>query len=157
MKQFPRSLFSYLAKIDIFMACNVKWGNPKYEVVFFVLSFLQALRRSTESSLRKRERRLARISLLIVLIFIICHSIKNIPSMFEILGHDPRVRCSYYRQPMLQLLIHSRQFQSAPSCFWLVTSSSPSTAVSTFLSIISATAGRSSDSSSDSVVSRHSW
>ena len=51
------------------------------------------MRRTTESNLRKRERRLARISLLIVFIFIICHSVKNIPTMFEILGHDPRVIC----------------------------------------------------------------
>jgi len=48
------------------------------------------LRRSTDSKLRKRERRLARISLLIVLIFIICHSVKNIPTVFEIFGEDPR-------------------------------------------------------------------
>ena len=50
-----------------------------------------SLRRSTEPRLRKREQRLARISLLIVLIFIICHSVKNIPTIFEIFGKDPRV------------------------------------------------------------------
>ena len=53
--------------------------------------YLQSLRRSTEPSLRAREQRLAHISLLIVLIFFICHSVKNIPSMFEIFGKDARV------------------------------------------------------------------
>ena len=51
----------------------------------------QTLRRSTESVLRKREQKLARISILIVIIFIICHSLKNIPTLFEIFGKDPRV------------------------------------------------------------------
>ena len=36
--------------------------------------------------------RLARISLLIVIIFIICHSLKILPSIFEILGYPPEVR-----------------------------------------------------------------
>ena len=40
---------------------------------------------------RKRERNLARISFLIVTIFIICHSVKNIPTVFEIFGKNPRV------------------------------------------------------------------
>jgi len=48
------------------------------------------LRRNIDSKLRKRERRLARISLLIVIIFIICHSVKNIPTVFELFGKDPR-------------------------------------------------------------------
>ena len=51
----------------------------------------QTLRRSTDSALRKRERNLAKISLLIVAIFIICHSVKNIPTVFEIFEKDPRV------------------------------------------------------------------
>ena len=50
-----------------------------------------SVRRSTEPRLRKREQRLARISLLIVMIFITCHSVKNIPTVFEIFGKDPRV------------------------------------------------------------------
>ena len=50
-----------------------------------------SVRRSTEMRLRKREQRLGKISLLIVLIFIICHSLKNIPTIFEIFGKDPRV------------------------------------------------------------------
>jgi len=48
------------------------------------------LRRTRDSKLRKRERRLARISILIVIIFIICHSVKNIPNIVEIFGEDPR-------------------------------------------------------------------
>ena len=51
----------------------------------------QNLRRSTVSMARKRERNLARISFLIVTIFIICHSVKNIPTVFEIFGKNPRV------------------------------------------------------------------
>ena len=79
--------------------------------------YIQPLRRSSESSLRKRERRLAQISLLIVLIFIICHSIKNIPSIFEILGKDPRVRHSYLNKIMLSSL-------SIPDCSSLLTTAS---------------------------------
>lgn len=48
------------------------------------------LRRSTGMKVRKREQRLAQISLLIVLVFFICHSVKNIPTIFEIFGKDPR-------------------------------------------------------------------
>ena len=33
-----------------------------------------------------------RISLLIVLIFVICHTLKTVPSIFELFGKDPRVR-----------------------------------------------------------------
>ena len=35
---------------------------------------------------------LLRISLLIVLIFVICHTLKTVPSIFELFGKDPRVR-----------------------------------------------------------------
>ena len=59
-----------------------------------------SVRRSIEPRLRKREQRLARISLLIVLIFIICHSVKNIPTIFEIIGKDPRVSDSQCRLPI---------------------------------------------------------
>ena len=58
--------------------------------------FFQTLRRSTESVLRKREQKLARISILIVIIFIICHSLKNIPTLVEMFGKDPRVSCWKY-------------------------------------------------------------
>merc|ERR1739838_69375 len=39
------------------------------------------IRRTTEGNLRRRELRLARISLLIVLIFISCHFLKIFPSL----------------------------------------------------------------------------
>lgn len=48
------------------------------------------LRRSGDSRLRARERRLARTGLTIVGIFIICHTLKTVPSVFEIFGQDPR-------------------------------------------------------------------
>ena len=60
--------------------------QPKVDIIF------QTLRRTCDLSLRQREQRLARISLLIVLIFVICHTVKNIPSLYEICGKDPRVR-----------------------------------------------------------------
>jgi len=46
-------------------------------------------RRSSEEQLRRREVRLARISLSIVFIFLLCHSLKIIPSFLEILGQSP--------------------------------------------------------------------
>ncbi|XP_023320601.1 FMRFamide receptor isoform X2 [Eurytemora carolleeae] len=49
------------------------------------------LRRSTEGHLRRRELRLARISLLIVFIFVLCHTPKVFPSAFEICGQDPHM------------------------------------------------------------------
>ena len=61
----------------------------------FIILLFQPLRRNIDSKLRKRERRLARISLLIVIIFIICHSVKNIPTVFELFGKDPRVNFTY--------------------------------------------------------------
>jgi len=48
------------------------------------------MRRSQEGTLRRRERRMARISLLIVLIFVICHTLKTVPSIFELFGKEPR-------------------------------------------------------------------
>jgi len=48
------------------------------------------MRRTQEGTLRRRERRMARISLLIVLIFVICHTLKTVPSIFELFGKDPR-------------------------------------------------------------------
>ena len=66
------------------------------------LSF-QTLRRSTDSVLRKREQKLARISILIVIIFIICHSLKNIPTLFEIFGKDPRVSRWKYDDWMIDI------------------------------------------------------
>jgi len=50
-----------------------------------------SIRRTAEGNLRRRELRLARISLLIVIIFIICHSLKIFPSLFEILGYPPEL------------------------------------------------------------------
>ena len=50
------------------------------------------LRRSREGWLRRRERRMARISLLIVIVFVICHTLKTVPSVFELFGKNPRVR-----------------------------------------------------------------
>jgi len=50
-----------------------------------------SVRRTTEGNLRRREIRLARISLLIVIIFIICHSLKILPSLLEIMGYPPEL------------------------------------------------------------------
>jgi len=47
------------------------------------------VRRTAEGQLRRREVRLARISLSIVFIFILCHSLKILPSFLEILGKSP--------------------------------------------------------------------
>ena len=105
-----------------------------------------SVRRSTEPRLRKREQRLARISLLIVMIFITCHSVKNIPTIFEIFGKDPRVS-----ESTLNIFIHLKIFQRnrnspnfrsiplAKRCFYLVTSWPSSTAVSTSWSTPSVT------------------
>jgi len=50
-----------------------------------------SIRRSEEGRLRRREMRLARISVLIVIMFIICHSLKIVPSLLEILGYPPEL------------------------------------------------------------------
>lgn len=109
-----------------------------------------SVRRSTEPRLRKREQRLARISLLIVMIFITCHSVKNIPTIFEIFGKDPRVSESpdFLKMPefyhvfffiiFIQLKIYQRirnspdfrRFPFAKRCSYLVISWPSSTAVS---------------------------
>ena len=52
------------------------------------------MRRSAEQSLRRRELRLARVSLLIVFIFLLCHTPKVLPSMFEIAIGDIHVSIS---------------------------------------------------------------
>ena len=142
------------------------------------------MRRSSAPSLRKREQRLARISLLIVLIFFICHSIKNIPNMFELFGKDPRVRLHIiYVQNLCLLSVRAesifnckssetehqmqtenyiflfdcRKFPSVPSSSWLVISSSLSIAVSTSSSTLLATAGWMHKSSSDCLSREEMW
>ena len=73
-----------------------------------------SIRRTEESNLRRREMRLARISVLIVIIFIFCHSLKIIPSLLEILGYPPEVNIKYhYYYPLIyQLAAHTR----SPAC-----------------------------------------
>ena len=44
----------------------------------------------------KEMFRLARISVVIVFIFIVCHSLKILPSSLEILGYPPEVREETY-------------------------------------------------------------
>ena len=106
--------------------------------------------RSQEPRLRKREQRLARISLLIVMIFITCHSVKNIPTILEIFGKDPRVSELYHvlffnffiHLKIFQRMRNSPNFRSIPlakRCFYLVTSWPSSTAVSTSWSTPSVT------------------
>lgn len=52
--------------------------------------------RTGHDSLRKRELRLARVSMIIVLIFMVCHSPKIIPSVCEIAHGDAKVTDELY-------------------------------------------------------------
>ena len=52
---------------------------------------LISMRRTAHETLRKRELRLARVSLGIVLLYIVCHSPKLVPTMCEIIYGDPKV------------------------------------------------------------------
>ena len=83
-----------------------------------------SLRRSTEPRLRKREQRLAQISLLIVLVFFICHSVKNIPTIFEIFGKDPRVRQYLqdlvFNSSVIQQTLMISLLQEVPVCSQIV-------------------------------------
>ena len=47
--------------------------------------------RTGHDSLRKRELRLARVSMMIVLIFMVCHSPKIVPTVCEIVHGDAEV------------------------------------------------------------------
>ena len=54
------------------------------------------LPRTSHDSLRRREVRLARVSMAIVLLYLVCHTPKLVPSLCEILYGDPEVGCSQY-------------------------------------------------------------
>ena len=54
------------------------------------------LPRTSHDSLRRREVRLARVSMAIVLLYLVCHTPKLVPSLCEILYGDPKVWCSQY-------------------------------------------------------------
>ena len=49
------------------------------------------LPRTSHDSLRRREVRLARVSMAIVLLYLVCHTPKLVPSLCEILYGDPKV------------------------------------------------------------------
>ena len=49
------------------------------------------LRRTGHRSLRRRELRLARVSLAIVLLYMVCHSPKLVPTVCEIVYKDAKV------------------------------------------------------------------
>ena len=49
------------------------------------------LPRTSHDSLRRREVRLARVSMAIVLLYLVCHTPKLVPSLCEILYGDPEV------------------------------------------------------------------
>ena len=56
------------------------------------------MRRTGHETLRKRELRLARVSLGIVLLYMVCHSPKLVPTMCEIVYGDAKVvtlSCQY--------------------------------------------------------------
>ena len=88
------------------------------------------MRRTQEGILRQRERRMARwqeieklnnfsrISLLIVLVFIFCHTLKTVPSIFELFGFDPRVKVVLYQWASLPggcwMLLAHLALQSLP-------------------------------------------
>ena len=98
-------------KVFINVLHLISWKSYLILVLKLIL-FILSIRRTAEGNLRRRELRqkiwvcdfylkktnnfrLARISLLIVIIFIICHSLKIFPSLFEILGYPPEVSFMY--------------------------------------------------------------
>ena len=50
-----------------------------------------SVRRTGDETLRRRELRLARVSLCIVLLYMVCHSPKLVPTVCEILYEDAKV------------------------------------------------------------------
>ena len=56
-----------------------------------------SMRRTGHETLRKRELRLARVSLGIVLLYMVCHSPKLVPTMCEIVYGDAKVGKLRYR------------------------------------------------------------
>ena len=127
--------------------------------MFSSLPRFQTPRRSIDSVLRKREQKLARISILIVIIFIICHSLKNIPTLFEIFGKDPRV--SWHKNGGQFHITKYKKMHLIAKCFsmfpyvlkfsWLDIFFWVSTAASTFLFTALETAERYLDSYSASL------
>ena len=51
------------------------------------------LPRTGHDSLRRREMRLARVSMCIVLLYMICHLPKLLPTLLELIFQDPEVWC----------------------------------------------------------------
>ena len=77
------------------------------------------LPRTSHDSLRRREVRLARVSMAIVLLYLVCHTPKLVPSLCEILYGDPEVGCSQYPDTCHQLvcLVSSSLTSSrSPTC-----------------------------------------
>ena len=58
---------------------------------FFLSKGFVSVRRTSHKSLRKREVRMARVSLAIVFLFLICHSPKIVPTVCEIVYSDAKV------------------------------------------------------------------
>ena len=58
---------------------------------FLIYKGFVSVRRTNHKSLRKREVRMARVSLAIVFIFLICHSPKIVPTVCEIVYRDAKV------------------------------------------------------------------
>ena len=66
---------------------------------------LVTLRRTGHRSLRRRELRLARVSMGIVLLYMVCHSPKLVPTVCEIVYKDAKVGCIQFTYEVVPWLI----------------------------------------------------
>ncbi|XP_023339076.1 FMRFamide receptor [Eurytemora carolleeae] len=80
-------LWLHLIFINILPFCVLLWLN---RIIYKKLSEVNVpIRRTGENILRKREVRMARVSILIVIIFLLCHTLKFVPSVCEIISGNP--------------------------------------------------------------------
>ena len=77
------------SKLADYLVVVRRYAAELYSLLLFTLS-LQMFR-TGHDSLRKRELRLARVSMMIVLIFMVCHSPKIVPTVCEIVHGDAEV------------------------------------------------------------------
>ena len=56
------------------------------------ISSVDIVPRTGHDSLRRRELRLARVSMCIVILYMVCHAPKLLPTLLELLQEDPKVQ-----------------------------------------------------------------
>ena len=91
------------------------WLNTRIHAVLTGSPQQCHTRRTANSALRRRELRLGRGSLAIVLLFSLCHAPRIIPTLCELLGPDPKATLNTPRTLLQTVRTSERIF-----CLWLL-------------------------------------